>query len=163
MTYTKTIYDKYIEAVNSMQAPGESPTLIVIFDNVGRLHTSNGILVTEKQIEDFVNYTLIPYAFVNGIFCSGIHHGSFVTNRKYDKAVDIPHKGEEDYSFDYDLLNYVHSVMVAANEYREGKNLVTLITYSSDMGTSIVTEFKDEYDFTLQTKDEMEYFEENLN
>ena len=53
--------------------------------------------------------------------------------------------------------------MVAANEYREGKDLVTLITYSNDMGITVVTEYKDEYDFTLQTKDEMEYFEENLN
>lgn len=156
----KDIYERYIDGFYSLAVPGVSPGEVVIFDENGHLHTERVVLTHWVEVEDYINSELIPYAFMNGVFCSGMTHGSFANPRNYDKAVNIPNKTAEDYDFDYDILNFVHAVMAAANEYRLGKKMITLILYSNDSGLTIVTEYKDKDDFIFQTKDDIEYFEE---
>lgn len=147
------IYDKYLAAVDSMRAPGEGQSLVAIFDTNGYLHTPDKVLKTETEIENYINKEVIPYVFINGIECDGIIHGNWISGRNYPKSTDVPKKTSDDYYVSAELLNYVNALMVAAYEYHNGKNMVTLVAYWNDSGTCDVTEFKDENDFTFQTKE----------
>ena len=158
----KQIYLSYIDMVDCMAAPGIPETKIVIFKpNYGMF--TNGCrfidIKDKKGFENFVNQELLPYAFLNGVICRGMHHGGFITDRSYIDAKQIVHFDKEDYDFDYDILNYTNAVISSIQAYQDNKkDVITLIDYSPDNGCCTVLEYKDDEDFLKQTSDEREWW-----
>ena len=161
----KTIYERYASQINNLQAPGIPNNKVAIF--VGKeVFTENGkYTLGVRKINEgpdyYINTTLIPWAFMNGIYCKGMTHGNFVVERCYDKVTNIPNKKEEDYSLNVDVLNYVNAVMVATNLYnKEIVSHITMVYYIGEADVCGVREFKDEEEFTKAIEEELEYLEE---
>ena len=155
----KTIYERYASQINNLQAPGMPDNKVAIFVDKD-VYTESGNYF-DSLIETYINTNLIPWAFMNGIYCSGITHGNFVVNRCYDKVDNIPNKKEEDYSLNVDVLNFVYGVMAAANLYhKEEVPHITMVYYIGEADMCGVREFKDEEEFTKAIEEELEYLEE---
>ena len=155
----KTIYERYASQINNLQAPGIPGNKVAIFVDKD-VYTDAGNYF-DTLMETYINTTLIPWAFMNGIYCKGMTHGNFVVERCYDKVTNIPNKKEEDYSLNVDVLNYVNAVMVAANLYhKELVSHITMVYYIGEADVCGVREFKDEEEFTKAIEEELEYLEE---
>ena len=140
----KTIFERYAENINYYQAPGMPGNRVVIFTDDGKIYTDeNPSGCTATEFENYINYKAIPWAFMNGIYLYGVDHGNFIRNRKYCAAKEVVDKTEEDYSLNYDVLNYVHAAMVASEEHANGKAGITVVEYIGESDMSWVHEFKD--------------------
>lgn len=142
-----SVFEEYAENIDYYGAPGIPANKIVIFEN-GYVHTEADPKARDpKIIEDYINKVAIPWAFMNGIYCVGMDHGSFVRNREYVKSTDVPKKKEDDYSVNVDILNYVFAVMAAAVEHANGKKGITVIEYCGEADFTTVNEYADEKAF----------------
>ena len=156
----KSIFEQYAENINYYQAPGMPGNKIVIFEN-GNVYTDEEpTCCNQKSIEEYINNYAIPWAFLNGIYLRGIDHGNFVRIRSYCPSIEVPKKKEEDYSLNVDILNYVHSVMVASEEHAKGKHGITVIEYVGEADQCIVQEFKDKIEFEEYVKEYLEEIKE---
>lgn len=155
----KTIYERYASQINNLQAPGMPGNKVAIFVDKD-VYTESGNYF-DSLIETYINTNLIPWAFMNGIYCKGMTHGNFVINRQYSKPEDVVNCKEEDYSLNVDILNYVYACMSAANEHiKQDNNQITMVYYIGEADVCGVREFKDEEEFTKAIKEDLEYLEE---
>lgn len=158
----KQIYLSYIDMVDCMAAPGVPETKITIFKPNYGMFTNGCRLISindKKGLETFVNHELLPYDFMNAVTCRGMHHGGFIVNRSYVDAKEIANFGDEDYDFDYGILNYVNAVISSIEAYKNNKkDTITLVAYLPDSGCCTVVEYKDDEDFLEKTKDEREWW-----
>lgn len=149
------IYDRYSKQINNCIAPGMASNKIAIF--------VDGTVYTEeenyhgKELENYVNNVLIPWAFMNGIYLTGITHGNFVVERSYRKPEEVVESKFEDYDLNVDVLNYVFGVM-AATTNTDSK--ITVIIYCGEADHSYVQHYNTEEEFYIGIKDDLEYLEE---
>lgn len=151
------IFERYASKINYYQAPGMPSNKVAIFVDKD-VYTESGNYF-DRMIETYVNTTLIPWAFMNGVYCTGISHGNFVYNRQYCKVTEVPKKKEEDYSLNVDVLNFVMAVMVASEEHANGKEGITMVEYVGEADMCMVREFADEKAFEAEVKEWLEEIE----
>ncbi len=147
----KTIFEKYIDAVESIQAPGMPSNKVAIFTGA-QVFTDAG----ESNVENYVNYHIIPWAFMNGIYCKGMTHGNFVVERDYQKPEGVIKNQEEDFCLNVDILNYVYAVMAAAIDIKKAKaGTVILVGYSGEADMAYVNRYDSVEEFTEQAEREI--------
>ncbi len=159
----KNIYERFASKVNYYLAPGLPDNKLVIFEGDNVYTDESPMRQDRKAVEDYVNYTVFPWAFMNGIYCTGIDHGNFVRNRHYCKAIDVPKKKEEDYDFNVDILNYAMAIMVASEEHAKGKTGITMVEYVGEADMCVVYEYPDEKAFEADVKEWLEEVEDEEN
>ena len=151
------IYEKYVEMIKNMTAPGLPESRIAIFKNSGEdlvVYTESGKL-EYNTVNDYINLSLFQWGFIKGVHCCGMEHGSFVVERSYSPAKEVVLKKEEDYYLDVEPLNYVCAFLAEANERNKEKNTIVMIQYGAEADYTFVDEFQTEEDF-------YEYAEEAL-
>ena len=153
----KNIFERYALQVNNLQAPGEAANHVAVFVGPTKeFYNEYGV----ESIDDYVNIFAIPWAFMNGINCSGMYHGSWATSRHYKSPEEVCKSKEEDYSVDPEILNYVMGLMSAANQMHNGTDKIILIGYYSEGGVTICIVYDSEEAFANGIKEDLEYFEE---
>ncbi len=152
----KNIFERYALQVNNCACPGIPENKVVVFVD-GEQYNSSG----EPDIEKFINEELAPWALVNGIECTNMHHGSFIANRDYDIPSHVIHNEQDNYDVDTTILNFVFAVMAAAHQHAAQKQKgIALIGYWGEAGISTVTTFETEKEFAEYISEDLEYLEE---
>lgn len=149
----KTIFEQYIEALDALKAPGVpvDKTAIFVNDGLGNLtaYTDAGSYKGE-DIDNYINFSVLPWAFLYGVGCSGMNHANFFHGHEYQPASVIALKKEDDYYLNVDILNYANACMAESHErFRNPeKNTITMVSYSGESDYTYVEEFKDVEAFT---------------
>lgn len=151
----KNIFERYALQVNNCLAPGMPSNKVAIFAD-GKFYCDEDT----NEVEEYVNKFLFPWAFMNGVYCSGMTHGNFVVERSYKEVEEVVKSKEEDYSLNVDILNYVMGVMAAADAVRKGCKDIIMVSYCGEADYCYTASFKNEEEFTEGTKEDLEYFEE---
>lgn len=147
----KSIFEKYVDALNSLAVPG-------IPDNKVAVFTGNQVFTdaNEASVENYVNYHLMPWAFMNGIYCHGMTHGNFVVERDYCKPEEVIKNKEEDFYLNTEILNYVYAVMAAATEIRKApEGTVIVVGYYGEGDIAYVNRYATVADFVAQAEKEI--------
>lgn len=153
------IFDRYARQINNMQSPGMGDNRVAILVN-DVLYTEIGSYWSDEDKEKYVNTNLIPWSFLNGIYCKGMVHGNFGLSREYDSVDNIVRKSEDDYSLDATPLNYVNAVMAAIYDYKKNSpEIITLIAYIADADACEFCTFKDEEEFSNVISQDLELLE----
>ncbi|MBO7212593.1 MAG: hypothetical protein J6V44_16545 [Methanobrevibacter sp.] len=151
------IFEKYVRAINSIQAPGLPANKVAVF--VGDMVFTDA---EEPSVEKYVNEHIIPWAFMNGIYCKGMTHGNFVVERDYQKPEEVVKNKEEDFYLNTDILNYVYAVMSSAVDIRkEEKGTVIVVGYCGEADMAYVNRYNSVEEFTEQAEQEIECLDYN--
>jgi len=152
----KNIFERYADKVNNLLCPGMPDTKIIIFVRDEQYNSSR-----EPSVEAFVNEELIPWAFMNGIYCSGMFHGNFAVDRSYKEPKEVIQSTDEDYDFNTSILNFVFAVMAAATKYDANpSDKITVVAYWGEADMCDVWEFDTEEEFYEYIKDDLAALEE---
>lgn len=147
----KSIFERYVEAISSMDVPGIPANRIAIFKG-NQVFTEAG----EPSVENYVNHHIIPWAFMNGIYCKGMTHGNFVVERDYQKPEEVINNKEEDFYLNTEVLNYAYAVMAAAMEIKQVKDgTVIVVGYCGESDIAYVNRYESVEAFTKEAKEEM--------
>lgn len=147
----KSIFEKYVDAIGSLDVPGLPCNKIAIFTG-NQVYTD----VKESSVENYVNHHIIPWAFMNGIYCKGMTHGNFVVERDYQKPEEIIKNKEEDFYLNTDILNYVYAVMAAAIEIKKTKRgTVIVVGYCGESDVVYVNRYDSVKKFIKQAEQEI--------
>ena len=148
---SKSIFEKYVAALNSLAVPGIPDNKVVVLTGC-QVFTDAG----ESDIESYVNYHIIPWAFMNGIYCKGMTHGNFVVERDYNHPEEVIKNKEEDFSLNVDILNYVYAVMAAAIEIKKAKpGTIIVVGYCGEADISYVNRYDSVAEFTKEAESEI--------
>lgn len=148
----KSIFERYVEAICSLDVPGLPCNKIAVF-------TGNQVYTDAKEasVENYVNYHIIPWAFMNGIYCKGMTHGNFVVERDYQKPEDVVKNKEDDFYLNTEILNFVYAVMAAAVEIKKAKTgTVIVVGYCGEADGAYVNRYDSWEEFTNQAENEIE-------
>jgi hypothetical protein len=147
----KQIYERYANAINSLIAPGMPENKVAIF--VGnQVFTESG----ESDVEKYVNQQLIPWAFMNGIYCNGMIHGNFVVERDYKEPEKVVENKDEDYFLNTDIINYVFAVMATAIEIKKvPEGTVIVVGYCGEADYTYVNRYETVEAFTAEAEEEI--------
>lgn len=148
---SKSIFEKYVAALNSLAVPGIPDNKVVVLTGAQVFTDAD-----EPGIERYVKYHIIPWAFMNGIYCKGMTHGNFVVERDYNQPEEVLKNKEEDYYLNVDILNYVYAVMAAAVEIKKAKpGTVLVVGYCGEADAAYVNRYDSVADFTKEAESEI--------